>query len=189
MDKGTSFIEPQYESAGIPILILSTVVLCYVIFIKFSIKNNKQNLMIICFIITVIFFLFGPRLLGGLVNVGDYVNKVTIEKNEKFLKKIQSDVTQETPYIIDFKTSEKRVTQLKTMYAVVLVKTIEGGITKDEVQLLMDVIKRKEFRKVNLSFYDKSKGNSVRIYLSFKDGITHCSPYYECENIGIKVDD
>lgn len=186
MDKEPGFIEPQYENAVIPSLILLVIVICYLLFIIHSIKNNNQNLMIICFIITIFFSLFGPRGLGWISNIDDYLHKVSIESNDKFINKIQADINnQHISYLIDLKTSEKRVKELKTYYVAVLVKQSEGAITKDEVGFFAEKAKSKKFKKVSLLFYDKSKANSIEIYMKYKKGITYCYPNDECDEMEI----
>lgn len=68
MNKAKNYIEPQYDPV-IPLCILLVVVFCYVLFIIFSIKNSKQNLMFICFIISIVFFLNAPRVSSWKFNV------------------------------------------------------------------------------------------------------------------------
>lgn len=104
--------------------------------------------MIVCFIITIFFSLFGPRGLGWISNIDDYLHKVSIESNDKFINKIQADINnQHISYLIDLKTSEKRVKELKTYYVAVLVKQSEGAITKDEVGFLRRRLKVKNLKK------------------------------------------
>lgn len=142
--------------------------------------------MIICFIITIFFSLFGPRGLGWISNIDDYLHKVSIESNDKFINKIQADINnQHISYLIDLKTSEKRVKELKTYYVAVLVKQSEGAITKDEVGFFAEKAKSKKFKKVSLLFYDKSKANSIEIYMKYKKGITYCYPNDECDEMEI----
>ncbi|OMD48439.1 hypothetical protein BSK56_11745 [Paenibacillus borealis] len=185
-NRGTNYIEPQYDSSVIPSLILLAIVLCYLLFIIHSIKNNNQNLMIICFIISIVFFLVAPLVLGWISNVDDYFHKVSIESNDKFINKIQADINnQHIPYLIDSQTSEERVKELKTYYVVVLVKQSEGAITKDEVEFFVDVAKSKKFKKVSLLFYDLSKANYIKIFVHYEKGITYCYPNDECDEMEI----
>lgn len=92
MNKGKNYIEPQYDTAVIPLCILLVVVFCYVLFIIFSIKNSKQNLMFICFIISIVFFLNAPRVSSWKFNVENYFHKVSIESNYIFIDKIQTEI-------------------------------------------------------------------------------------------------
>ncbi|MEK5236067.1 hypothetical protein NST99_10250 [Paenibacillus sp. FSL L8-0470] len=111
---------------------------------------------------------------------------MSIESNDKFINKIQADINnQHISYLIDLKTSEKRVKELKTYYVAVLVKQSEGAITKDEVGFFAEKAKSKKFKKVSLLFYDKSKANSIEIYMKYKKGITYCYPNDECDEMEI----
>ncbi|MOA57621.1 hypothetical protein D3C78_1818330 [compost metagenome] len=63
-----------------------------------------------------------------------------------------------------------------------------GEIKKEDIDFFDDIANSKEFKKVHLSFYDKSKPDAIDIYMNFKEGITNCFPVYECENFGISID-
>lgn len=189
MSSGPRFIEPQYESAVIPTIILLVIILCYIVLIVYSTKNKKQNLMIICFIISVVFLLSAPIVLGWKSNIMDYFNKVDIESNEKFLSKIQTDLlNRQTSYQIDDKATRKTLKELKTYYVAILVKKDAGGIKKEDIDFFVDIVNSKEFKKVHLSLYDKSKPDAIDIYINSEEGIINCFPVYECENLGISID-
>ncbi|KTD83227.1 hypothetical protein [Paenibacillus etheri] len=186
---GPRFIEPQYESAVIPTIILLVIILGYILLIVYSTNNKKQNLMITCFIISVVFFLSAPIVLGWKSNIMDYFNKVDIESNEKFLSKIQIDLmNRQTSYQIDDNATRKRLKELKTYYVAILVKKDTGEIKKEDIDFFVDIANSKEFKKVHLSFYDKSKPDAIDIYMNFEEGITNCFPVYECKNFGINID-
>ncbi|KTD85643.1 hypothetical protein [Paenibacillus etheri] len=183
--------EPQYDHPDISLCILLAVVLCYVLFVIFLIKIKKQNLMFIGFIISLVFFFNAPRAMVLKFNVENYFHKVSIESNFKFIDKIQTEINNRhiSSYLIDFKASKERVKEFKTRYVVVLVKDIEGVITKDEVLFFLDAAKDKKFKNVDLLFYDKAKADSITIDMDYKNGITYCSPNDKCEDFGIKEDE
>ncbi|AIQ46248.1 hypothetical protein R70723_10425 [Paenibacillus sp. FSL R7-0273] len=65
-------ISPMYNDPVIPISVLAVIVVCYVLFIMFSVKHNKSGLMLSCFIVTIVCFFYAPYIIGWAMELADY---------------------------------------------------------------------------------------------------------------------
>lgn len=66
-------IQPQYNNPVVPISVLSVIVLCYVLFIVFSIKHKMSGLMLVCFIVTIVCFFYALYIIGWVLELADYI--------------------------------------------------------------------------------------------------------------------
>lgn len=167
-----------------PIIIWVSALLVIVIIYWYLLHNYRykiqSDIVLLNITLFIIFIFITPFLVTGF-------NKFTsIPSQDK-----QNDIIQQTslmlkqtklPYEIDVKESKKQTRKYGRRVAIILVRTQQGGLLKNEIKSLLRNLPAEELK---ITFYSKNKEIFLGVVINNEKSIVGCSPYELCTTMGI----
>lgn len=183
---GDLFIVTHYDSLFFYITIFLLCIIAYLFFAKHLLEKKLPLLLVICFGTTILFFFLTPWIIESKSLVHRELSNVSFSNHEKFMKKVEVMIEQEKlPYSVNVGKSKERFKEIRNVNVVVLNKTNNEEIKKNDVNGLLGLTYGEDVR---LKIFNKSNDKLlIDFVIDIDKSVSYCEPYEICGELGLEI--
>ncbi|AIQ70920.1 hypothetical protein [Paenibacillus graminis] len=183
---GDLFKVTHYDSLFFNITIFLLCIVIYLFFARHLLEKKMQLLLLICVATTILFFFLTPWLIESKSSLNQKLSNISFSNHEKFMEKVDVLIEQEhLPYRVNIDKSRERFKEIRNVNVVVLNKTTNEEIKKNDVDGLLGLTYGEDVR---LKVFNKSNERLlIDFVIDIDKSISFCDPYKVCGDLGLEI--
>ncbi|NWL86911.1 hypothetical protein DMN77_04770 [Paenibacillus sp. 79R4] len=165
---------------------LVTIMAIFYFIQKWFVKNKLLFFFIASIVVFSISLIFTPAIINLSGEIGEKLNVISTERQNELFQNIEEEIHKnKLPYNINFALSEETTKKEGNVFSIVLIKTNQSTINKNEIEMILDLIPKLN-SKFQLIFYDYENKLFISLIFDNQKTFIDCAPFSKCKEIKYK---